>query len=116
MTIPIPPYKVTTICGSMRFYPAMLKLAERLTLEGEIVLMPFVRKDAFMEASTDHPGNVAENLDRMHIRKSDMADRIAIVTDERGYIGDSTRKEMVYAMQNQKFHGLEDTYAIGENL
>lgn len=91
-----------TICGSMRFYPQMLKVAERLTLEGKIVLMPFVRKDAFMQADVDHPGNVAEKLDELHKRKIDLSRGIAVVSDETGYYGDSTRSEIQYAEKRFK--------------
>ena len=95
-------WKTVTICGSMRFYEQMLHVAERLTLEGWIVLMPFVRKDAAMTNGTGHPGNVAEKLDELHRRKIDLSRQIVVVSDETGYIGDSTRSEIVYAGKTGK--------------
>src|SRR6267154_3540879 len=95
-------WPTVTICGSMRFYPQMLKVAERLTLEGRIVLMPFVRKDAFMEADTNHPGNVAEKLDALHKRKIDLSVGIAVVSDGSGYFGESTASEIAYAATYDK--------------
>ena len=66
-------WPIVTICGSMRFYQQMLTVAEELTLDGFIVLMPFVRKEPFMEADVNHPGNVIEKLDAQHKRKIDYA-------------------------------------------
>jgi hypothetical protein len=97
------PYPVTTICGSMRFYPEMLKLAERLTAEGQIVLMPFVTKGS---AAAD-----AAMLDEMHRRKIDMSDSIHVVTGAASYVGDSTRGEIDYARSAGKAVYTEATIA-----
>lgn len=107
-------YKITTICGSMRFYDAMLKLAKKLTIEGEIVLMPFAICD-------DKPnGDVTQEekraLDDLHFAKIDMSDRVVFVTDENGYMGESTRAEFVHAAQQDKVNGVQDIYEIGLNL
>lgn len=86
-------YHVTTICGSMRFSAEMLQLAERLTSEGQIVLMPFVTKNPEMDAVM---------LDDMHKAKIDMSDSIYVVTGGTGYVGNSTRGEINYAAQRSK--------------
>jgi hypothetical protein len=99
-------WPIVTICGSMRFYHQMLNVAEELTLDGLIVLMPFVRKEPFMEADINHPGNVVEKLDADHKRKIDLANAIVVVSDETGYYGDSTRSEIEYA----EFHRKAVTY------
>lgn len=95
-------WPTVVICGSMRFYNEMLIVAEELTLDGEIVLMPFVRKDAYMSANINHPGNVAEKLDTLHKRKIDLSKRIVVVTDSTGYYGDSTKSEIDYALKQVK--------------
>lgn len=93
---------IVTICGSMRFYRQMLTVAEELTLDGFIVLMPFVRKEPFMEADVNHPGNVIEKLDAQHKHKIDLASSIVVVSDDTGYYGDSTRSEIDYAHTHGK--------------
>lgn len=95
-------WPIVTICGSMRFYYQMLTVAEELTLDGYVVLMPFVRKEPFMEADVNHPGNVIEKLDAQHKRKIDLATSIVVVSDETGYYGDSTRSEIEYAQLDRK--------------
>jgi hypothetical protein len=95
-------WPIVTICGSMRFYQQMLTVAEELTLDGFIVLMPFVRKEPFMEADVNHPGNVIEKLDAQHKRKIDLATSIVVVSDDSGYYGDSTRSEIDYAQLHRK--------------
>lgn len=95
-------WPTVTICGSMRFYHQMLTVAEELTLDGFIVLTPFVRKHEFMEADVNHPGNVVEKLDAQHKRKIDLASGIVVVSDETGYYGDSTRSEIAYAQSHFK--------------
>jgi hypothetical protein len=95
-------WPTVTICGSMRFYHQMLTVAEELTLDGIMVLMPFVRKEPFMEADVNHPGNVIEKLDAQHKRKIDLATSIVVVSDETGYYGDSTHSEIDYAQSQGK--------------
>ena len=49
-----------------------------------------------------------EMLDDMHKRKIDMADEIFVI-NVGGYIGDSTRSEIVYAIEHgKKIRYLED--------
>lgn len=93
----IPPYKVITICGSMKFYPAMLLTAKDLSLKGYIVLMPFVVFSEEEQHSLDK-----EMLDKMHFAKIDMSHEICVVTNTEGYIGNSTRREMAHALTRNK--------------
>lgn len=97
----------------MRFYDWMFKVAERLTLDGNIVLMPFVRKDAVMtddELARQHATeqalpdgiNLSIMLDAMHRNKIDMCDEIVVCTNGAGYFGDSTREEIAYAAAQGK--------------
>lgn len=91
-------FKVATICGSMRFYDRMVKVAEYYTAAGSVVLMPFVAV-----APDDQDGEHKAMLDRMHRQKIDMADLIIVVTDpETQYVGDSTRAEIEYAEASRK--------------
>lgn len=90
---------IITISGSMRNFQPMLAVAEELTRQGGIVLMPFVRKGC--DAAQ------AEQLDALHLRKIDMSDAVVVASDELGYFGESTRSEIEYAERS----GLPVTYA-----
>jgi hypothetical protein len=91
-------FPVVTICGSMRFYDRMIKVAERLTAEGVVVLMPFVTI-----AAAGQGDEFKAALDRMHRQKIDMADHIVVVTDpDHPYIGESTNGEIQYAAATGK--------------
>lgn len=88
---------VITICGSMRFYERMLRVAEELTASGNIVLMPFVIKTAYPNA---------EMLDELHREKILMSDAIFVVTASTyyttatgTYIGESTLGEIEFAQR-----------------
>lgn len=87
-------YPVVTICGSMKFYDRMLVVAQTLTADKTIVLMPFLTKGT----SNVDPAM----LDDMHRRKIDLSVAIVVVTDESGYIGDSTKGEVEYARETGK--------------
>lgn len=88
-------FKVITICGSMRYYDRMLKVAEYYTAAGSVVLMPFVAIAADSDAKA--------MLDRMHRQKIDMADAIVVVVDaEAQYYGESTHGEIEYAERTHK--------------
>jgi hypothetical protein len=85
--------KIVCICGSGRFLKEMHEVEERLTLEGKIVLMIGVNtKDV---ARTKDMTKYKPMLDELHLRKIDLADEVFVV-NVGGYIGESTRKEVVY--------------------
>lgn len=87
---------VVTICGSMRFFDAMLGIASKLTSSGEIVLAPFP------VVQPENQSTAAEvQLDELHFRKIWMSDSIAVVTRD-GYIGTSTNREIEYAESRGK--------------
>lgn len=91
-------FPVVTLCGSMRFYPEILAVAQTLTDQGWIVLAPFVQKG---QGSTD-----VEMLDAMHLTKIDMASRICVIAtgaaSPQFYVGESTAREMTYARDTGK--------------
>ena len=92
-------YKVITLCGSTRFKDAFLEAQKRLTLEGNIV----ISVGLFGHSGDDEvwaPGT-KEMLDDMHKRKIDMADEIFVI-NVGGYIGESTRSEIEYALAHGK--------------
>jgi len=99
-------YKVITLCGSTRFKPEFMEAQKRLTLEGNIVISVGLFGHSGDEEVWDgmDEGTLSktkEMLDDMHKRKIDMADSIYVI-NVGGYIGDSTRSEIEYALKNGK--------------
>ena len=92
-------YPVITLCGSTRFQEQFMEAQKRLTLAGNIV----ISVGLFGHSGDDEvwtPG-MKEMLDNMHKRKIDMADAIYVI-NVGGYIGESTRSEIEYALKNGK--------------
>lgn len=91
-------YKVITLCGSTRFKEQFLEAQKRLTLAGNIV----ISVGLFGHSGDDEvwTEGTKEMLDDMHKRKIDMADAIYVI-NVGGYIGESTKSEILYA----KAHG-----------
>lgn len=92
-------YKVITLCGSTKFKEQYLEAQKRLTLEGNIV----ISVGLFGHSGDDEVWNEGTKtmLDEMHKRKIDMADEIFVV-NVGGYIGESTRSEIQYAIESGK--------------
>lgn len=92
-------YKVVTLCGSTRFKDAFFEAQKRLTLEGCIV----ISVGLFGHSGDDEVWRegMKEMVNDMHRRKIDMADAIFVV-NVGGYVGESTRGEIEYALRNGK--------------
>ncbi len=92
-------YKVITLCGSTRFREAFREAQKRLTLAGNIV----ISVGLFGHAGDDEVWTEGTKamLDDMHKRKIDMADEIFVI-NVGGYIGESTRSEIDYAIRTGK--------------
>lgn len=92
-------YKVLTLCGSTRFKEQFLEAQKRLTLEGNIV----ISVGLFGHSGDDEvwTEGTKEMLDDMHKRKIVMADAIYVI-NVGGYIGESTKSEILYAKSHGK--------------
>ena len=91
--------RIICLCGSTRFLAAFREANLKETLVGKIVLSigcDFKSDDALGLSVVDK-----ERLDRLHLRKIDLADDIYIL-NVGGYIGSSTRKEIEYAKSLNK--------------
>jgi hypothetical protein len=97
--------RIICLCGSTRFKAEILAQSERLTMQGNIVLAPNVFGREVDDEGKDD--NVLVNtfqkslLDALHFRKIDLADHVYIVNPN-GYIGQSTHKEIKYAVRLDK--------------
>lgn len=106
-------YPVITLCGSTRFKEEFMMAQKRLTLEGNIVISVGLFGHSGDEEVWDgmDEGTLSKTkkmLDDMHKRKIDMADEIFVI-NVGGYIGDSTRSEIDYAIEHgKKVRYLED--------
>lgn len=94
--------KIICLCGSTRFTEQMLVLQWQLTKQGLIVLSWCALPDSYTRES--HIGDiegVKEIVDEVHKRKIDLADEV-FVLNINGYIGESTRSEINYAIKTNK--------------
>lgn len=96
-------YPVITLCGSTRFKNEFMEVQKQLTLEGDIVISVGLfghSRDSEVWENMDEGmlTKTKEMLDDMHKRKIDMADEIFVI-NVGGYIGDSTRSEIDYAVK-----------------
>lgn len=99
-------YKVITLCGSTRFKDEFYKAQKELTLKGNIVISVGLFGHSGDSEVWDNMNEgtltkTKEMLDDMHKRKIDMADEIFVI-NKGGYIGDSTKSEINYAIQTGK--------------
>lgn len=99
-------YPVITLCGSTLFKDEFMMMQKKLTLEGNIVISVGLfghAGDGEVWENMDEGTltRTKEMLDDMHKSKIDMADEIFVI-NKGGYIGDSTRSEIEYAIQHGK--------------
>lgn len=92
-------FKVITLCGSTRFKEEFMEVQKKLTLEGNIVIS--VGLFGHSGDSEVWAEGTKEMLDDMHKRKIDMADEIFVI-NVNGYIGESTKSEIEYAIKTNK--------------
>lgn len=86
--------KIITLCGSFKFAGAFKSERDRLTLEGNVVLMPATFESGInME---DLSEDKIRHLHRIHYRKIEMSDEIHIICPG-GYVGEDTQREIDYA-------------------
>jgi hypothetical protein len=97
--------KIICLCGSTRFTDTMLVKQWELTKQGYIVLSWCALPDSYYEGDDhSHIGDqegVKELVDEVHKRKIDLADAVLVININ-GYIGNSTRSEIEYALKHGK--------------
>lgn len=101
-------YKVITLCGSTKFKDEFMRKQKDLTLQGYIV----ISVGLFGHSGDDEVWTEGTKtmLDDMHKRKIDIADEIFVI-NVGGYIGESTKSEIIYAISiGKKVRYLECPY------
>jgi len=94
---------IVCLCGSTRFMDAFQKANLDETLKGNIVLSIGcnTKSDTDLIALGELTEEKKKFLDELHKRKIDLADEVLILNVE-GYIGDSTKSELEYAVKHNK--------------
>lgn len=110
-------YKIVTLCGSTKFKKEFLEVQKKLTLLGYIVISVGLfghSGDSEVWENMDE-GTLTKTksmLDDMHKRKIDLSDMIYVI-NVGGYIGESTRSEIEYAISTGKeVHYLENVNTL----
>ena len=91
-------YKVITLCGSTKYKEDFLKVQKDLTLKGNIVLSVGLFSHSEEDILSQE---TKEMLNDIHKRKIDMSDEIFVI-NVNGYIGESTKSEIEYALKTNK--------------
>ena len=91
-------YKIITLCGSIKFKDEFMRIQEKLTLDGNIVLTPIFFNNIKKE---EIDLETKKMLDEMHKQKIDISDEIYVI-NVGGYIGESTKSEIEYAKRKGK--------------
>lgn len=89
-------YLKICISGSFKYYETMVAMAEALSAENYIVLLPF--KDPFFPSINSEEDKKArmDQLTLIHYAKIDICDILYVINVD-GYIGESTKMEISYA-------------------
>ncbi len=96
MSTPMP--KIVCIIGSSRFKALHMGHAQRITLQGKIVLQRgFYHHVDLVPVSAEQ----IRLLDDLLLRRIDLADEVYVVCPN-GYIGESTRTAIAYATSRGK--------------
>ncbi|MFF2630882.1 hypothetical protein ACFVUN_34605 [Kitasatospora griseola] len=93
----LPP--IVTICGSTRFWRHIAEAALQETVAGRMVLAPAVDMRQ-RHPLWDDPAAAEQlkaRLDALHLAKISRADEVLVVTDDQLYLGESTRREILFA-------------------
>lgn len=96
--------KIVCLCGSSRFYKEYQQAEYEETMKGNIYLSIGFYPHSAGQAHGEGVGCTSEQkiaLDELHKRKIDLADEVYVL-DVGGYIGDSTRSEIDYAIKAGK--------------
>lgn len=88
---------IVTLCGSTRFMEAFYDANMRETLAGKIVLTVGMSSHGDCKPTEEQK----KALDELHLDKINLADEV-LVLNCGGYVGDSTRREVLHAAKGGK--------------
>jgi hypothetical protein len=96
--------RVVVLCGSTRFFKEFMLANYNETMAGKVVFSVGVFGGSGIEAHGEHIDLSASDknmLDIIHKRKIDLSDEVLVI-NVGGYIGESTRSEIDYAIAHGK--------------
>lgn len=91
--------EIVCLCGSTRFKKVFAEENFRLTLAGKIVLT--IGCDTKSDSELKITPLQKAKLDILHFKKIELADTVRILNVD-GYIGESTMRELLYAVELEK--------------
>ena len=107
--------KIITLCGSLKFQKEMMKVAEKMSLEGYCILTP-------VYPVLENINRTEEQLVRVkkaHFKRIELSDTILVLNVD-NYIGNSTSLEIDYAKKLGKeiiyYTDLIENKWIGDNF
>lgn len=92
--------KIVVLCGSTRFYREFQRANYEETMAGKIVLSVGFFMHSAEAAHGETWGCTPDQkvaLDKLHLRKIDLADE-SLILNVGGYIGESTMRELAYTI------------------
>lgn len=89
--------KIITVCGSIKFKNEMKKYQDEMHAKGYWVLLPENMDIDIQKVDK----RVKMEMDKLHLSKIDCADYVVIFNKD-NYIGESTEKELEYAIDKKK--------------
>jgi hypothetical protein len=92
----MPKPKIICYCGSLRFLDTFKQVEYQSLIEGDIALLPCCM---FVDIEREYGtmSDLKQKADELHKRKIDICDEV-FVLNVGGYIGNSTRSEIAYAV------------------
>jgi len=104
-----------TLCGSARFEKLFHEWNEKLTLAGHVVYSLGIYPSSKDGNKNWYTPEQKTRLDQVHLMKILNSDGIVVVTDDTGYVGESTKNEIAWATLNDKhiFYNDDDSGLTG---
>lgn len=90
--------KIITVCGSLKFKNQIMKITEKMELQGNCMISPIYPTNIDKDSYSDKEILI---IDKMHKEKIKISDAILVVNIN-GYIGNSTKSEIEYAKSLNK--------------
>ncbi|QFZ72114.1 hypothetical protein GFH48_01525 [Streptomyces fagopyri] len=96
-TVSRPP--IVVLCGSTRYWDQLTEAALYETAAGRIVLSLGcnMKQPHPLWSDLKRADRLKAQLEELHLRKIDLADEVLVVNPG-GYMGESTRREIAYAL------------------
>lgn len=80
--------KIITVCGSLKFKNEIMKITEKMELQGNCMISPIYPTNIDKDAYSDKEILILDNMQKEKIKLSDAI----LVVNINGYIGSSTKK------------------------